>query len=72
VLCWARAISEFGATMLFAGNLRGSTQTMSLGIMTAMESNLYTALAMAVILLLGSFVALLVFRWLTHDADGPQ
>jgi molybdate transport system permease protein len=67
VLCWARALSEFGATMLFAGNLRGSTQTMSLAIMTAMQSNLYTALAMAVILLAVSFSALLLFRLLTKE-----
>ncbi|MHB8576533.1 MAG: ABC transporter permease [Dehalococcoidia bacterium] len=67
VLCWARALSEFGATMLFAGNLRDSTQTMSLAIMTAMQSNLYTALAMAVILLAVSFSALLLFRLLTKE-----
>jgi len=67
VLCWARALSEFGATMLFAGNLRGTTQTMSLAIMTAMESNLYTALAMAVLLLAVATVTLFVFRALAGD-----
>lgn len=67
VLCWARALSEFGATMMFAGNLRGSTQTMSLAIMTSMESNLYTALGISVILLVVSFVVLLVFRTLARD-----
>ncbi len=67
VLCWARALSEFGATMLFAGNLRGTTQTMSLAIMTAMESNLYTALALSVLLLTVAFITLLVFRALTRD-----
>jgi molybdate transport system permease protein len=67
VLCWARALSEFGATMMFAGNLRGTTQTMSLAIMTSMESNLYTALGISVILLAVSFIALMAFRALTRD-----
>jgi molybdate transport system permease protein len=67
ILCWARAVSEFGATMMFAGNLRGTTQTMSLAIMTAMETNLFTALAMAVLLLAISFTALLAFRALAKD-----
>ncbi len=67
VLCWARALSEFGATMMFAGNLRGTTQTMSLAIMTAMESNLYTALAMSVLLLAVACATLLLFRILTRQ-----
>jgi len=50
-LAWARAISEFGATLLFAGNLTGRTQTMPLAIMTAMESSLGAALALSVLLL---------------------
>lgn len=62
VLCWARALSEFGATMMFAGNFRGRTQTMPLAILTAMESDLNAALAIAVILLLASFLVLLLIR----------
>jgi len=62
VLCWARALSEFGATMLFAGSFRGTTQTMPLAIMSAMESDLYAALSISVILLAVSFVTLLLFR----------
>ena len=50
-LAWARAVSEFGATIMFAGNLTGRTQTMPLAIMTAMESGLDAALALAVLLL---------------------
>ncbi|HLZ68452.1 MAG TPA: molybdate ABC transporter permease subunit, partial [Dehalococcoidia bacterium] len=61
-------LSEFGATMLFAGNLRGSTQTLSLAIMTAMEANLYTALALSVLLLAVATVTLLVFRALAGDS----
>ncbi len=67
VLCWARALSEFGATMMFAGNFRGTTQTMPLAIMSAMESDLFAALAISVILLAVSFVVLLLFRLAGRD-----
>jgi len=67
VLCWARALSEFGATMMFAGNFRGTTQTMPLAIMTAMESELFAALSISVILLAISFVTLLLFRLFSRD-----
>jgi molybdate transport system permease protein len=67
VLCWARALSEFGATMMFAGNFRGTTQTMPLAVMTAMESDLFAALSLAVILLAVSFLVLLLFRIFSGD-----
>jgi molybdate transport system permease protein len=69
VLCWARALSEFGATMMFAGNFRGTTQTMPLAIMTAMESDLYVALSISMILLVVSFAILLVFRLISRDGQ---
>ncbi len=59
-LAWARALSEFGATVMFAGNLMGETQTMPLAIMTAMETSLDTALALSVLLLAGSVAVLAV------------
>jgi molybdate transport system permease protein len=62
VLCWARAVGEFGATMMFAGNLPGRTQTMPLAIMSAMESDLYAALALSVFLVVVSFVLLFLYR----------
>ena len=71
VLCWARALSEFGATMMFAGNFRGTTQTMPLAVMTAMESDLYAALSLAVILLAASFGVLLLFRTFAGDGRRP-
>ncbi len=49
-LSWARAIGEFGATLLFAGNMPGSTQTMPLAIYTALESDVRAALALALAL----------------------
>jgi molybdate transport system permease protein len=69
VLCLARAVSEFGATLMFAGNFAGRTQTMSLAIMAALETDLSAALALAV-LLVGIAAAVLVLsrvvasRWL--------
>ena len=49
VLAWARALSEFGATMMFAGNLPGRTQTLTLAVMSAMESDTDTAVALSVL-----------------------
>jgi molybdate transport system permease protein len=66
VLCWARALSEFGATLLFAGNLPGRTQTMPLAIMSAFESSLGAALALSVILLVVSFAIIFASRSLTR------
>ncbi len=57
-LAWARAVSEFGATIMFAGNLTGRTQTMPLAIMTTMESNLGAALALAALMLAISVLSL--------------
>ena len=59
-LAWVRALSEFGATIMFAGNLTGKTQTMPLAIMTAMESSMETALALSVMLMVGAVAVLLV------------
>jgi molybdate transport system permease protein len=71
VLCLARAVSEFGATLMFAGNFAGRTQTMSLAIMAALESDLSAALALAVLLVVMAAVVLtmsrlLAQRWLDH------
>lgn len=64
VMCWARALSEFGATVMFAGNFTGRTQTLPLAIVSAMESDLFAALAIAVILLALSFALLFGVRLL--------
>ena len=65
-LAWARAISEFGATIMFAGNLTGQTQTLPLAIMTAMESSLDTALALSVLLVAGAMLVLVVLGLLNR------
>lgn len=49
-LAWARAFGEFGATLLFAGSLPGTTQTMPLAIYSALESDVRVALALALVL----------------------
>lgn len=61
-LGWARALGEFGATLLFAGNLPGRTQTMPLAIYAALESDLSVARAVAVLLALAAFALLLTVR----------
>lgn len=58
-LAWARALGEFGATMMFAGNLPGKTQTLPLAIYTALESDPSIAVAISALLLLVAFVLLL-------------
>jgi len=60
ILSWVRGISEFGATMMFAGNLRGVTQTMPLAIYSALESNLDSALFLSFAMVLFSGGVLLI------------
>ncbi len=66
ILAWARALSEFGATIMFAGNLMGKTQTLPLAIMTTMESSLDTALALSVLLFIGATLILIISSFITH------
>jgi len=61
-LCWARALGEFGATITFAGNLPGTTQTMPLAVYLALESDTDTAVALSLVLLAVSLVVLVVLR----------
>jgi molybdate transport system permease protein len=65
-LCWARALGEFGATITFAGNFPGRTQTMPLAVYIALETNPDGAVALSLILLAVSLVVLvgLRHRWL--------
>jgi molybdate transport system permease protein len=61
-MAWARALGEFGATLMFAGNLEGKTQTLPLAIYTALESDLRAAQALALLLVVVAFGLLLVVR----------
>ena len=58
-LAWARAMSEFGATIMFAGNMIGQTQTLPLAILSSLESNLETTLAIS-LLLVGVSISILI------------
>lgn len=69
VLCWTRALGEFGATILFAGNLEGRTQTMPLAIYIGFESDLNVALALSALLLGVSIILLTILRRLEDGAE---
>jgi molybdate transport system permease protein len=62
VLCWARALGEFGATVTFAGNLQGTTRTMPLAVYLAMETDPDAALALSLVLLAVSVAVLFALR----------
>lgn len=62
VLAWARSVGEFGATILFAGNLPGLTQTVPLAIYLGFESNLEQAKALAVLLMICAVFVLVLLR----------
>ena len=61
-LTWARALGEFGATIAFAGNSPGRTQTLPLATFVALESEPEAALALSLVLLVVSFVVLVSLR----------
>lgn len=62
VLCWARALGEFGATITFAGNFPGTTRTMPLAVYMAMQRDPETAVVLSLLLLLVSLVVLVTLR----------
>ncbi|MGW0783617.1 molybdate ABC transporter permease subunit [Streptomyces sp. NPDC002913] len=67
VLAWARALGEFGATITFAGNFPGRTQTMPLAVYLALQSDPAAAIALSLVLLAVSIAVLagLRDRWMT-------
>jgi molybdate transport system permease protein len=62
VLCWARALGEFGATITFAGNFPGRTTTMPLAVYLALETDPDVAVVLSLVLLLVSVVVLASLR----------
>lgn len=66
VMTWARALGEFGATIIFAGNFPGRTQTMPLAIYLGFEIDMNVALTLAIILLCLSFLALVIVKGILH------
>jgi molybdate transport system permease protein len=61
-MTWARALGEFGATIIFAGNFPGRTQTMPLAIYIGFELDLNVALTLSVILIGFSFLAIMIVK----------
>src|SRR5439155_23551864 len=61
-LCWARALGEFGATITFAGSLRGTTRTLPLATYLGLETSLDRALVLSVVLLGVCGAVLLLLR----------
>jgi molybdate transport system permease protein len=70
VLCWARALGEFGATVTFAGNLQGVTRTMPLAVYLAMETDPDAAVALSLVLLAVSVAVLFALRGRWVGAGG--
>jgi molybdate transport system permease protein len=66
VLCWARALGEFGATITFAGSFPGQTETMPIAVYYALENDPDAAIALSLVLLLVSIAVLISLRdrWL--------
>ena len=72
VLAWARALGEFGATLIFAGSFRGVTETAPLAIYGELDSDVNAALALSAVLVLISFAVLAgvkaaTRRWTEHS-----
>ncbi|MDP1795439.1 MAG: ABC transporter permease [Acidimicrobiales bacterium] len=62
VLAWARALGEFGATVTFAGNIAGRTQTLPLDVYLQLESDRGTAIALSILLVSIAAAALVLLR----------
>jgi molybdate transport system permease protein len=69
ILTWTRALGEFGATILFAGNLEGVTQTMPMAIYLGFERNIGVALALSVALIFVSVILLMITKKLEKHDD---
>jgi molybdate transport system permease protein len=73
ILCWARALGELGATLIFAGNFQGRTQTMPLAIIGVFDAGrtINLAIALSVILVAAAAILLLLLRFLTRGNNRP-
>lgn len=65
VLAFARGVGEFGATIVFAGNVRGETQTLTLGIYEQLDANFDVALSIGILLVILSATVLLSYKLLS-------
>ena len=73
VMAWARAVGEFGATLMFAGNMQGVTQTMPLAIYASMEQDIRVSVVLSVTLVAVSFLVIIVTKLLLGSGqDGDS
>jgi len=71
VMAWARAVGEFGATLMFAGSMQGLTQTMPLAIYAYMEQDIRISVVLSVTLVAVSFLVIIVTKFLLRqDKNG--
>jgi molybdate transport system permease protein len=68
VMAWARALGEFGATVIFAGSFQGVTQTIPLAIFAEFQTNIDAAVALSVLVLGFAFAVILTVKFLTGRA----
>jgi len=69
IISFARALGEFGATIMFAGNLPGITQTMPLAIYASMQSDFNAAITLSIILILISLIVMLLVRLISGGEE---
>jgi molybdate transport system permease protein len=72
VLSWARALGEFGATILFAGSLQGRTQTMPLLVYSIFERDINAAIWTGLMLVGLALLALLLSQWLSRETSPAE
>jgi molybdate transport system permease protein len=72
MMTWARAMGEFGATLMFAGNLPGITQTMPLAIYTLLYSDPLAGIMLSIILIIISFSVLIIVKLLEQKRFGAK
>ncbi|AHY48349.1 NifC-like ABC-type porter (plasmid) [Rubrobacter radiotolerans] len=72
VTAWARALGEFGGTIIFAGNFQGVTQTIPLAIFSELERDFDAAVALSVLVLVFAFAVILTARYMTRKAHEYQ
>ncbi|GAW92028.1 ABC transporter permease [Calderihabitans maritimus] len=70
IMSWARALGEFGATLIFAGNMPGRTQTLPLAVYSAMETDFPAAMVMSAFLVVISFLVLVSVKVLAGKGLG--
>ena len=76
MLAFARGIGEFGATIIFAGSVRGVTQTLTLGIYEVLDSDFDQAIAIGILLVVLSAAVLIAYKvilsWRTSTSTSPS